>query len=229
MRTFSRRYLGWAFVLVLTGALVVWVVTPMVARTPAPRIGGAAPDFTLESTEGQKVSLGALRGKPTVVVFVASWCDVCRKEMPTMIETFRAHQEHEVVFLGVDVYEDYLVAQQFREEFEMPFPLLVDAYGQVMTQYRVNGTPTTFFIDRQGIIRDVVVGGPLDRAYLDKEIDPLLGVATRKCYSSTSPAACEEDSIASDSRRLKWLSARVARNIPAATNTIVAPDATSMR
>ena len=96
-----------------------------------------------------------------------------------MAETFRAHREHDVVFLGVDIYEDYLVAKKFHDEFDMPFPFLVDAFGEVTTLFRVNGTPTTFFIDRNGILRKVVVGGPLDRAYLDKEIAPLLGVAAR--------------------------------------------------
>lgn len=179
MNAFWRHRLGWAFAVVLAGAMVVWVAAQIATRNAPPRIGGAAPDFTLESTEGQKVSLGAQRGKPTVVVFVASWCEVCRKEMPTMGETFRAHQEHGVVFIGVDIYEDYVVAQRFSQEFQLPFPLLVDAYGEVTKQYHVNGTPTTFFINRAGIIRDVVVGGPLDRAYLDKEIMPLLEIAAR--------------------------------------------------
>ena len=174
-----RRYALWILALIVLAAAVVWFAPQIAARVAAPRIGGFTPDFTLESTEGQKISLGAQRGKPTVVIFVASWCEVCREEMPTMVETFRAHQEHDVVFLGVDVYEDWETARAFHEEFKMPFPLLVDAQGQVATSYRVNGTPTTFFIDRDGIIRDVVVGGPLDRAYLDKEITPLLKIAAR--------------------------------------------------
>jgi peroxiredoxin len=174
-----RRQLGSALAVVLAAVLVVWVAAQVASRNAPPRVGGAAPDFMLESTEGQRISLWAQRGKPTVIVFVASWCEVCRAEMPTMVETFRAHQEHQVVFLGVDVYEDYLVAQQFRQEFQMPFPLLVDAYGEVTRQYRVNGTPTTFFIDRDGVLRDVVVGGPLNRAYLDKEITPLVAVAAQ--------------------------------------------------
>ena len=168
-----RRYLGLSLAAGVIGSAVLWFAPQIAARVAAPRIGTAAPDLTLESTDGQKISLDAQRGKPTVVVFVASWCEVCREEMPTMVETFRAHQEHANVFLGVDVYEDWETARAFHEEFKMPFPLLVDAYGEVTTRYRVNGTPTTFFIDRDGVVRDVVVGGPLDRAYLDKEIAPL--------------------------------------------------------
>ena len=164
---------------VIVSALGLWLAFQFSGRTAPPRVGNPIPDFALESTDGEKISLAAQRGKPVVIVFVASWCKVCRAEMPTMAEMYRAHREHGVVFLGVDVYEDYLVAQKFHREFQMPFPFLVDGDGAVATRFRVNGTPTTFFIDRAGILRDVVVGGPLDRAYLDKEIEPLLGVATR--------------------------------------------------
>lgn len=111
----------------------------------------------------------------------------------------------------------------------MHFPLLVDAKGEVTTRYRVNGTPMTFFIDGDGVIRDVVVGGPLDRAYLDKEIMPLLKVAAREGYSNTSLAAREDARAVSDSRRRKRLYASVARNMAAATRTIAAPDATSTK
>ncbi len=165
--------LKFALPIVPVGVVVVWLAFLVAARNAPPRIGGTAPDFSLPSTDGQTISLAAQRGKPTVVLFVASWCEVCREEMPTMVETFQAHQEHIVVFLGVDVYEEDQVAQRFQREFQIPFPLLVDANGEVTEQYRVNGTPTTFFIDPDGILRDVVVGGPLDRDYLDNEIAAL--------------------------------------------------------
>ena len=162
--------------LLAVGALGAWFVPQVIARNAPPRIGSPIPDFTLESVDGEKISLSALRGKPIVLVFVASWCEVCREEMPTMIETFRAHQPHDVVFLGVNVYEDRATARKFSDEFQITFPLLPDPDGAITTRYRVNGTPTAFFIDRAGILRDVVVGGPLDRAYLDREIAPLLRI-----------------------------------------------------
>ncbi len=174
-----RKQMVLTLAIVSIGALGVWLVFQFAARSASPRVGNPIPDFTLTSSEGEVISLSAQRGKPVVVVFVASWCEVCREEMPTMIDTFRAHQPLGVTFLGVDVYENAETARQFRAEFQIPFPLLVDADGSLTNRFRVNGTPTTFFIDRAGILRDVVVGGPLDRAYLDKEIAPLLVVATR--------------------------------------------------
>ena len=173
-----RKRAAWIILLLVAGALG-WLALQFTVRDAPPRVGNAIPDFTLESTDGEKISLSALRGKPIVLVFVASWCEVCREEMPTMVETFRAHQPHEVVFLGVNVYEDRATARKFRDEFQIPFPLLPDLNGAITSRYRVNGTPTTFFIDRDGILRDVVVGGPLDRAYLDKEIAPLI----EHCYA----------------------------------------------
>jgi peroxiredoxin len=171
-----RRRAGW--IVLLFGAVALGLLALQIAaRAAPPRVGSTVPDFVLESTEGETISLAAQKGKPVVLVFVASWCEVCRAEMPTMVETYRAHQPHEVAFLGVDVYEDRVTARRFRDEFQIPFPLLPDPDGAVTTLFRVNGTPTTFFIDRAGILRDVVVGGPLDRAYLDKEIAPLLGIA----------------------------------------------------
>jgi len=168
----------WILLLLIAGALA-WLALQFAARAAPPRIGSAIPDFSLESTESESISLAAQRSKPIVLVFVASWCEVCREEMPTMIETFRAHRVHDVVFLGVDVYEDRATARKFRDEFQIPFLLLPDPDGAITTRFRVNGTPTTFFIDRDGILRDVVVGGPLDRAYLDKEIEPLFARATQ--------------------------------------------------
>jgi len=167
---------GWILFFAVAGALA-WIAFQFAARAAPPRIGNAIPDFTLESTEGESISLAAQRGKPIVLVFVASWCEVCREEMPTMIETYRAHRIHDVVFLGVNVYEDRATARKFRDEFQIPFPLLADPDGAITTRFRVNGTPTTFFIDRDGVLRDVIVGGPLDRAYLDNEIIPLLDLA----------------------------------------------------
>ncbi len=162
------------------GAAVI--IPRLAARFEAnitPRPGYTAPDFSLQSLDGRMISLSAQKGKPVVLVFVASWCEVCREEMPMMVEAFRAHRIHDLVFLGVDSFEDRAPVQQFRDEFQIPFPLLLDSDGAVARRYKVKGTPTNLFIDRSGIVRDLVIGGPLSRAYLDKEIAPLLETAAR--------------------------------------------------
>ncbi len=96
-----------------------------------------------------------------------------------MVETYQAHRPHDVVFLAVDSYEDRAPVEKFRDEFQIPFPLLLDTDGAVARRYKIQGTPTNLFIDRSGRVRDLVVGGPLSRAYFDKEIAPLLETAVR--------------------------------------------------
>ncbi len=176
---FRRRLIPiLALCIILLGALVL--IPRLVTRfkpNVSPRPGYAPPDFSLQSLDGQTISLSAQKGKPVVLVFVASWCEVCREEMPMMVEAFRAHRIHAVVFLGVDSFEDRAHVQRFREEFQIPFPLLLDADGAVASRFEVKGTPTNLFIDRSGMVRDLVIGGPLSRAYLDKEIAPLLETA----------------------------------------------------
>ena len=101
-----------------------------------------------------------------------------------MVEAFRAHRIHDVVFLGVDSFEDRAPVLRFRDEFHIPFPLLLDADGTVASHFEVKGTPTNLFIDRSGKVRDLVIGGPLSRAYLDKEIEPLLETPLNKFTAS---------------------------------------------
>jgi peroxiredoxin len=164
-----------AFGLLLLAAVVfIPSLIGQYQETQKPRPGFVPPDFSLRSVNGETISLSSMRGKPVVLVFVASWCEVCREEMPTMVETYKAHQVHDVVFLAVDSNEDRAPVAKFRDEFGIPFPLLLDADGSVAARYDVKGTPTNFFIDRGGRVRDMLVGGPLSRAYLDKEIAPLL-------------------------------------------------------
>lgn len=169
-----------AFGLVAIG--VVMAVPLLLARFGAGgdlRPGSTPPDFSLRSLEGQTVSLSAQKGNPVVLVFVASWCEVCRAEMPMMVETYQAHRPHDIVFLAVDSYEDRAPVEKFREEFRIPFPLLLDTDGAVASRYNIKGTPTNVFIDRGGRVRDLVLGGPLSRAYLEREIAPLLDTALR--------------------------------------------------
>lgn len=131
-------------------------------------------EFGLLAVDGTTHSLAEHRGHPLVLVFVASWCEICRTEMPTMVQAYRQHMPHNVVFLAVDSYEDRATVEKFRDDLEITFPVLVDSDGAVAQRYHINGTPTNYFIDRDGRVRDVVIGGPLSRSYLDKEIAPLL-------------------------------------------------------
>ncbi|MBI2847216.1 MAG: TlpA family protein disulfide reductase [Chloroflexi bacterium] len=117
-----------------------------------------APDFRLASLDGNTLSLSELRGRPVLVNFWATWCGPCRAEMPILEKVHRDKASEGLVILGVDVGEDERTVRAFVRDFQLSFPVLLDRAQKVTEQYRILGIPTSFLIDRNGIIRFVKVG-----------------------------------------------------------------------
>jgi peroxiredoxin len=128
------------------------------AAGPAPRIGAAAPDFTLLSLDGTAVRLSDLRGKTVVINFWATWCIPCKQEFPEFVALYKQQAERGLVVVGVDQQESPDAVRSFAAEFDATYPLLLDSSGSVSRRYRVPGLPVTLVVDRQGIVRAQHVG-----------------------------------------------------------------------
>ncbi|MBI2907762.1 MAG: redoxin domain-containing protein [Chloroflexi bacterium] len=124
----------------------------------APRVGKTAPDFTLTSLSGETVSLSSLRGKAVLINFWASWCDPCRAEMPGMEKVWKELKDQGMVILAINEREDKETAGKFVKELGLTFPILLDPGEVVFNTYRVTLFPSSFFIDREGVIRYMTVG-----------------------------------------------------------------------
>ncbi|MEO5952326.1 MAG: redoxin domain-containing protein, partial [Chloroflexia bacterium] len=127
---------------------------------PAPRVGAEAPDFTLKDLAGNEVKLSSLRGKPVMINFWATWCPPCREEIPIITKMYHETDggtKYEV--LGVATQSDNSIIKAFEDEFTMDFPLLPDVGSNVVNSYHVLPIPTTFFVDKDGIIRYIQAGG----------------------------------------------------------------------
>jgi len=144
---------------------------------PSPRAGFAAPEVELEHLDGSRVRLSDLRGQVVVLNVWASWCPPCRAEMPALQALHEQRAGDGVVVLGVNstVQDSEQAARDFVMEYGLTFPIGLDRDGQATRLYQVRALPSTFFIDRQGIIRRVVVGGPLDASVLETTVLDLLG------------------------------------------------------
>jgi cytochrome c biogenesis protein CcmG/thiol:disulfide interchange protein DsbE len=168
-------------------ALGLVVVLPLLAilvmnlgRDPhsvrSPLVGRPAPAFALPVVGGgDPVRLDALRGKPVVVNFWATWCVPCYQEHPALTGAARAMGD-DVQFLGV-VYEDEEAkVRAFLAERGSTYPTLLDEGGRTAIAYGVYGVPETYFIDPAGRIVEKYVG-PLDRSTISRLVARAKGSA----------------------------------------------------
>jgi thiol-disulfide isomerase/thioredoxin len=133
---------------------------PAASPIAAPVIGGAAIPFELKTLEGKSAGLETFRGKPLVINFFASWCDPCREEMP-LINELAAKSSANYHVLGIAVEDTRAAVSDYVKEARLIFPVALDLNSTVKRSYRIFGPPATFFVDEQGIIRDIVLG-PVD-------------------------------------------------------------------
>lgn len=135
------------------------------------QVGDTAPNFTLTTPDGKKVSLNDYRGKPVMLNFWYATCPGCLAEIPGMQRFFATQQAPGKAFmiLGVNSVDDAQTAQQFVQQYGLTYQVVMDSNGDVAEQYNLGATPTSYFIDRQGIIRSVVVG-PVDDTALQQHV-----------------------------------------------------------
>ncbi len=177
-----RRWFALTSLVLLAG--LVWILRSSVPAsattgglTPSPRVGFAAPDFTLELLGGGQVSLSELRGKAVIVNLWASWCPPCRAEMPALQRVYEANRARGLEVLAVNsTYQDSEAgAARFVREFGLTFPIPLDRTGVVSQTYLLRALPTTYFIDGEGVIRKVVIGGPMSETTIQTAVEELLG------------------------------------------------------
>jgi len=180
MNPFIRR-ISLYFVILFSGAIWIWISrAPLNSTTngaiPAPQKGFLAPDFSLKTLHGDTIRLSELRGRPVLVNIWASWCPPCKAEMPALQRTFQKYASQGFVVLGVNAtnQDDPAQAISFVEAQGLTFPILLDENGEVSHTYQVHALPSSYFIDRQGRIQDVVVGGPMSEALLQIRVQQLI-------------------------------------------------------
>ncbi len=135
----------------------------------AGRISALAPNFEWNAPNGKVMRLSELRGKVVVINFWATWCVPCRQEMPAIARVARATPD--VVFLAIDLQEDGAKVRSFFDQLGLdPLQPLLDTTGSTTRRYGPVSLPTTFFIDKGGVIRHIELGGPMDDETVRKGI-----------------------------------------------------------
>ncbi len=137
--------------------LVVWLQS---SKYEPLTVGKEAPDFELPDLDGKPVRLSDFRGKVVFLNFWATWCKPCKEEMPSMEVLYKNFEKDGLVILAVSI--DRVTTKKdippFVQALNLSFPILVDSWGQTDKRYKLMGVPETYIIDRQGVLREKVIG-----------------------------------------------------------------------
>ena len=118
-----------------------------------------APDFTLPDLEGNEISLRDFKGKVIFLHFWATWCPPCRNEMPSVEVLYQKLKDKDFELLAVSLdRQGSSAVEPFIRDYGLTFPILLDLEGKVARTYKVRGIPSTFIVDKEGLIAERVVG-----------------------------------------------------------------------
>lgn len=159
----------------------IWISRVPISSLPtamieAPKENFLAPDFTLNTIDGKPFTLQELKGRPVILNFWASWCPPCRAEMPAFQLAWQEYSDTDLVILAVNATHQDSIPEinQFIDQNNLDFTVLLDIAGNVSSAYQIHALPTTFLIDRDGIITKTLIGGPIPLSLLRVHANQLL-------------------------------------------------------
>jgi len=118
-------------------------------------IGDSAPDFSMKLTTGETLKLSELKGSIVILQFTASWCSVCRLEMPHLEEDiWKKYKEKNVVLIGIDRDEPLETVINFKKQMKITYPLALDPGAEIFSLYaeKNSGVTRNIVIDQSGKI-----------------------------------------------------------------------------
>lgn len=171
----ASRRTSWGVWLMLGVVLLLLAVVAvqLVRVQQGPLTSGPVPDFTLTTFDGEEIQMSALRGQVVVINFWASWCGPCELEAAELEQFWRDNKDRGVMLIGVNWSDVQPDALAYMAKFDITYPSGVDVRTRISQQFRIDGVPETYIIDKQGNIREAIIG-PTTYANLTRIIEELL-------------------------------------------------------
>lgn len=162
-----------AFVLlVVIMAIALYMQVSSLERPPVGTgIGELAPDFTGTTLGGNTITLSDFQGQLVLINDFATWCGPCQAETPYLVEVYNA-EGGDMVIIGLNLQESESKVAEFKKQYNIPYPLVMDPDGEITEIYRPVGLPTSWFIDSEGVVR-YVHAGPMTTAMLNETLEAI--------------------------------------------------------
>ena len=180
----KRRYLKWMIMVLgvvvlglmllgLTGEFLIREVRQDIyleepKQVAQPAIGKPAPNFELQDLSARKVNLADFYGSPLVLLFWSSWNTLATDQIKIMDDYLRVHGETLFKIITINQQEDRSVVENFLRRGGYRISVLLDETGEVGERFGIKQVPTTYFLDRQGIVEDIVIGVMDEKTLVDK-------------------------------------------------------------
>ncbi|KEQ26260.1 TlpA family protein disulfide reductase [Paenibacillus tyrfis] len=128
------------------------------------KVASPVPAFTLKGLDGGEYKVGGARDKPLMVNFWASWCGPCREEAPALKQVYDRYKgQFDLYAVNVTRGDELEAVKRFVNQAQFSFPVLLDTSGEAADAYRLLFVPTSFLIDRQGRLKEVIHVLPPDQ------------------------------------------------------------------
>ena len=134
-------------------------------------INRKAPEFELQTLEGESVKLSNYKGKRIFINFWATWCPPCVKEMPEIQHYFEEHPSDKVALLSINITDletNRKTVEQFATLHGLQFPILLDEVGEVSKKYEILTIPTSYIVDEKGMIVEEIIGPVTEEFLIEK-------------------------------------------------------------
>lgn len=156
-------------------ALSTMLLTSAPPAAQAVGEGALAPEIGLHDLQGKPVRVSDLRGRVVLVDFWASWCAPCREELPVLETLYRKFRDKGLVVIAVGLDKEAANLAKFLRATPLSFPVVHDADGAVANRYAPPKMPSSFLIDRKGLVRHLHAGFKAsDKTLLERQIAALL-------------------------------------------------------
>ncbi|MED1646629.1 thiol-disulfide oxidoreductase ResA [Brevibacillus agri] len=160
-----RSFWNYAFVIFALG----FAIYSSAFKEEGPEVGKEAPNFSLKQLDDDTFKkLSDYRGKAVVLNFWGSWCIPCKTEMPALEKQYERFKEKGLVVIGINIGESPIVVKPFVQSVGATFPIWLESERIVTQLYRISPIPHTYFIDKDGIIRDQFIGEMTETIMLNK-------------------------------------------------------------